>query len=101
MSNEDVKPDIKPDLGLDFVDLIIFAQEGTTMTFKVKKTALLRRVFDKYCEKKGVVKGSLRFLHDGFNLNGSETANMDMFTQEDDGSIHVTAEVQQDGGAIC
>lgn len=49
-------------------------QSGTSVYFKIKPSTPLSRVFDAYCGKTGQTQKSLRFLYDGTQLSGSDTA---------------------------
>ena len=51
--------------GDDRINIIIKGQGGSEVHFKVKRSTLVGKVFDAYCNKKGLDVTTLRFLYDG------------------------------------
>lgn len=43
------------------------------MTFKVKETTKLEKIYTKYCESQGIDRGGIRFLIDGEIGKGEKT----------------------------
>ncbi|KAG2494930.1 hypothetical protein HYH03_006865 [Edaphochlamys debaryana] len=55
------------------ISLVVKDQTGNEVHFKVKMKTRLEKVFNAYCNKKGVDTNSVRFLFDGTRVNGSST----------------------------
>mmetsp|Transcript_2984 Transcript_2984/g.4286 ORF Transcript_2984/g.4286 Transcript_2984/m.4286 type:complete len:171 (-) Transcript_2984:246-758(-) len=47
------------------IEVIVKPQEGEPVTFKLKLTTKLQKIFTKYCETKGIDRKSVRFFIDG------------------------------------
>ncbi|ODV89483.1 hypothetical protein CANCADRAFT_12245, partial [Tortispora caseinolytica NRRL Y-17796] len=63
--------------------------------FKIKRTTQFRKLIEKYCERQGQSRSSLRFLYEGERVNDSDTpVDLDM---RDGDTIEVHQE--QIGGA--
>lgn len=45
-----------------WLQIIIQDENGAGMAFRIKYKSKLRKLFDAYCEKKGVFRGSIQFL---------------------------------------
>jgi small ubiquitin-related modifier len=79
------------------ITLVVKAQDGAEMQFKVKPTTKFGKMITAYCSRKGLDEKSVRFVFDGQRLNEQSTpAEMDM--QSDD-VIDVVVE-QLGGGEV-
>lgn len=70
--------------------------EGGEIQFKIKFTTPFRKVFDAYCERKGVNINQLRFLFDGRRIRDDQT--MQQLEMQNGDVIDVV--LQQTGGAF-
>lgn len=68
--------------------------EGRDVTFRIKTSTAMGKVFDAYCTKQGHTRSSMRFLFDGNRVN--DTATPDALDIED-GDV-IDALVEQVGG---
>ncbi|KXZ55767.1 hypothetical protein GPECTOR_2g1317 [Gonium pectorale] len=55
------------------INLVVKDQTGNEVHFKVKMKTRLEKVFNAYCNKKGVDPGSVRFLFDGTRVAAQST----------------------------
>lgn len=85
-NNEDVKN--------RYVTLQIADANGGAIFFKVKRTMKMKKLMEKYCEHKGLLKGSVRFTFDGNRIGGDSTpTDLEM----DDQDV-IDTMVEQTGG---
>jgi small ubiquitin-related modifier len=47
--------------------------DGAEVVFKLKSTAKLGKVFDAYCQRKGLQPNAVKFVFDGANLDREKT----------------------------
>ncbi|TVY38553.1 Small ubiquitin-related modifier, partial [Lachnellula occidentalis] len=75
-------------------------QNGSEVTFKIKRTTPLEKVMDAYCKNKGLAKDSLRFFYDGLRLTGTDTPEktFDMEDMGDDEVYQIDVMMEQHGG---
>ncbi|KAG2447318.1 hypothetical protein HYH02_007648 [Chlamydomonas schloesseri] len=79
------------------INLVVKDQTGNEVHFKVKMKTRLEKVFNAYCNKKGVDPGSVRFLFDGQRIaNESTPEQLDM----QDGDV-LDCVIEQVGGCCC
>ncbi|GLC48186.1 hypothetical protein PLESTB_000068600 [Pleodorina starrii] len=55
------------------INLVVKDQTGNEVHFKVKMKTKLEKVFNAYCNKKGVEPSSVRFLFDGTRVSPGAT----------------------------
>lgn len=78
------------------INLVVAAQDGTQVHFKVKRTTPFQKVFNAYATRQNLNSESLKFLFDGRRLKAHETpADYDM---EDGDSIDCMLEQLGGGG---
>eukprot|EP00009_Paramoeba_aestuarina_P002702 CAMPEP_0201515710 /NCGR_PEP_ID=MMETSP0161_2-20130828/7208_1 /ASSEMBLY_ACC=CAM_ASM_000251 /TAXON_ID=180227 /ORGANISM="Neoparamoeba aestuarina, Strain SoJaBio B1-5/56/2" /LENGTH=94 /DNA_ID=CAMNT_0047912615 /DNA_START=80 /DNA_END=364 /DNA_ORIENTATION=+ len=79
----------------DHVALIVVAQDGAEIHFKIRRNTPLQKLFSSFCQRQGVQENQYKFLYDGQRLRGEQTpAQLGM---ED--SDLIDAMLQQVGGA--
>lgn len=47
------------------ISLVVVAQDGTEVHFKIKSSASLQKMFNAYCTRQGISESSVKFLFDG------------------------------------
>lgn len=67
---------------------------GDEMSFKVKKSTKLEKIFDAYAGRKGISAASLKFMLDGERLKGDQTPKMLELEDND----QIDAVLEQTGG---
>lgn len=68
--------------------------EGSELTFRVRATTPMGKVFDAYCSKKGHARATMRFLFDGNRITDAATPGS---LEMEDGDV-IDAVVEQIGG---
>ncbi|KAF6022389.1 SUMO3 [Bugula neritina] len=93
MTDKETK-DVKPNT--DHVNLRVSNQDGSSVTFKIKKHASLKKLMNAYCAREGIDMNAVKFRFDGVPLNPEDTAaDLNM---EDDDTIDVFQ--NQTGGGL-
>ncbi|XP_067948373.1 small ubiquitin-related modifier 3-like [Watersipora subatra] len=84
--------DVKP--AAEHVSLRVTNQDGSSVTFKIKKHASLKKLMNAYCSRAGLAIDTVRFRFDGVPLNPEDTAadlnmededNIDVFQNQTGG----------------
>jgi len=58
-------------------------QDGNETYFRIKKTTVLSKLMNAYCEKNGLRRDSVRFIFNGVRIKDQHTAN-DLKLQDQD-----------------
>ena len=94
--SEETKPDVKPSLHDEQINLKVQGQDGTVVHFKLKKHTALKKLMSAYCDRQGVSQNGIRFVFDGQEIQEGDTpAQLEM---EDDDTIEV---FQRQSGGSC
>jgi len=72
----------------------VVGQDGGEVFFKIRDNTKLGKLFEAYCQKKGVASNSIRFLYDGARVGEDDTPKT--LNMEDNDVID--ALIQQTGG---
>ncbi|KAL7575573.1 hypothetical protein ACA910_020147 [Epithemia clementina (nom. ined.)] len=80
--------------GEEHITLSVKDQTGEEISFKIKKSTKLEKVFKAYAQRKHIDVSSIRFLIDGERLKGDSTAKM---LELEDGD-QIDALLEQTGG---
>ena len=78
----------------DELNINVKSQEGNVICFKLKKTTLLKKMIENYCNKNGLHPKSVRFIFEGERIKESDTP--ELLGMEDGDEID--AMVEQHGG---
>ncbi|PNW72396.1 hypothetical protein CHLRE_16g675749v5 [Chlamydomonas reinhardtii] len=78
------------------INLVVKDQQGTEVHFKVKTKTRLEKVFNAYCNKKGMDTASVRFLFDGERVNANSTPEQ---LEMADGDV-IDCVIEQVGGGV-
>ncbi|TVY58943.1 Ubiquitin-like protein pmt3/smt3 [Lachnellula cervina] len=91
---EDQKPKVQ------HIEVMAKDQNGSEVTFKIKRTTPLEKVMDAYCKNKGLTRGALRFLYDGERLNPTDTpeSKFDLEDGEEEVVYQIDVVMEQLGG---
>ncbi|PNW72395.1 hypothetical protein CHLRE_16g675637v5 [Chlamydomonas reinhardtii] len=79
------------------INLVVKDQTGNEVHFKVKMKTRLEKVFNAYCNKKGVDTASVRFLFDGNRAKPDSTPEA---LGMEDGDV-LDCVIEQVGGCSC
>mmetsp|Transcript_5873 Transcript_5873/g.10176 ORF Transcript_5873/g.10176 Transcript_5873/m.10176 type:complete len:109 (-) Transcript_5873:353-679(-) len=91
----DAKPEVKGEKG-ETISLKVKDQDNNEVHFKVKLTTKFDKIFNAFCEKRGISREHTRFIFDGNRLTGQQTPkDLEM---EDEDCIEVFLE--QVGGRL-
>ncbi|XP_055350179.1 small ubiquitin-related modifier 1-like [Paramacrobiotus metropolitanus] len=80
----------------EFIQLKAVDQENNSVTLKVKKVVLFRRIIDGYARKKGLEPANIRFTVDGTRVRDDDTPTK---LGLEDGDIIDVYTYQQGGGS--
>ena len=78
---------------LDSIQLLIKAQDGSSLPFRVKRTTTFRMMFQAYANKRSRDIGTLRFLFDGQRLMPTDTPE----TRDLEGGDEIDVMIEQVG----
>lgn len=84
----------KPGLQGGQLQVKIRDSDGRDVSFRIKTTTAMGKVFDAYCAKQGHTRSSMRFLFDGIRINDTATPEA---IEIEDGDV-IDALVEQVGG---
>jgi len=88
--------DAKPEVDGEKINLKVVDQESTEVHFKVKVTTTFEKIFNAYCEKKGIDLAATRFMFDGKRLASHQTPRDH---EMEDGDV-IEKYVHMDGGRL-
>lgn len=92
--SDETKPEVKPDVGSEHINLKVTGSDGSVVHFKIKKNTPLKKLMQAYCDRQGFQRNTIRFTFDGGHVGEDQTpSDLDM---EDDDTIEVFQ--QQTGG---
>lgn len=94
MSNEDEDGSNIPVKENEKINISIMNSHGNQVFFKVKGKTRLKKVFDAYCNRSGLISSSIRFSFDGERMNPDFTAVDYEMTE----GAQIDAMVEQTGG---
>ncbi|KAG1654604.1 hypothetical protein FOA52_009530 [Chlamydomonas sp. UWO 241] len=69
------RPTVAPSAS-DTVDVVVRAQDGSEVHFKLKQATPLGKVMDAYCDKKSVDPAAVRFVFDGRRVSRDHTPSI-------------------------
>ncbi|TVY14055.1 Small ubiquitin-related modifier 2 [Lachnellula arida] len=74
-------------------------QNGSEVTFKIKRTTPLEKVMDAYCKNKGLTRDTLRFYWEGKRLNPKDTPESTFEMEDGDDDVYqIDVMMEQLGG---
>lgn len=93
----------------EIMTLKVKDQANNIMTFKVKRTSEMRKIFEAYAQRLGLPPGQLRFMYEGSRVNAVDTPGvlemeeddqMDVFLDQQGGSDEPPAKTKAEDAAI-
>lgn len=76
------------------ISLKVVNADGAEMTFRIKTTTQLKKLFDAYCKRQSINRQSVRFLFDGTPVDENKSPE-DLGMEDED---VIDAMVEQTGG---